>query len=96
MPYALKTKNYLEQAKGVVYIECAVVYNPLRAAVRTINPREHKLLEPEETFSMKVSGSIYGHVIYLCSHVTCMHLGCHVTCIYYYVICFCYHVINRC
>ena len=56
-PYALKSKSCLERAKGVVYIECELVYNPVRAAIRTINPREHKLLEAEEKFSTKVSGS---------------------------------------
>ena len=56
-PYTLKSKNYLERAKGVVYIECELVFNPVRAAIRTINPREHQLLEAEEKFSRKVSGS---------------------------------------
>ncbi|XP_064390828.1 multiple C2 and transmembrane domain-containing protein 1-like [Halichondria panicea] len=54
LAYPLKTKNCLERAKGVVFVECELVYNPLRAAIRTINPREHKYLEAEEKFSRKV------------------------------------------
>lgn len=52
--YPLKNKTCLERMKGVVYLECELVYNPIRAAIRTINPREQKVLEGEEKFSRKV------------------------------------------
>ena len=53
--YVLKDKHLLQSAKGVVFLECELVYNPVRACIRTINPRESKLLEEEQKFKRKVS-----------------------------------------
>ncbi len=53
-PYCLKDKDCLHRAQGVVYLQCDLVYNALRAAVRTVNPREDKVLEEEEKFERKV------------------------------------------
>ncbi len=52
--YVLKDNHCLHRAKGVVHLKCDFVYNPLRAAVRTINPREDKVLEEDEKFDRKV------------------------------------------
>lgn len=54
VPYALKDKHCLQRARGVVHVECGLVYNAIRACVRTINPREDKLIEEEEKFRRKV------------------------------------------
>lgn len=53
-PYALKDKNCLHRTKGVVHLQCDLVYNPLRASLRTIHPREDKVLEEDEKFDRKV------------------------------------------
>ena len=53
-PYALKEKHCLNGVRGVVFLECELVYNPLRAAIRTVNPLEDKLLEEEQKFQRKV------------------------------------------
>ena len=59
--YVLKDKHCLQSAKsGVVFLECELVYNPVRACIRTINPRESKLLEEEQKFKRKVISSFPG------------------------------------
>lgn len=43
-----------------------LVYNPVRAMIRTVNPREGKLLEDEQKFKKKVrvvAGDLHGHVM---------------------------------
>jgi hypothetical protein len=52
--FALKDKHCLARARGVLYINTKLVYNSVRAMVRTVNPREHKLLEAEQKFKKKV------------------------------------------
>ena len=52
--YALKEKKCLQRGRGVVHLECDLVYHPVRACIRTINPREDKLLEEEQKFHRKV------------------------------------------
>lgn len=53
--FALKDRHCLSRARGVLFIEAELIYNPVRAMIRTVNPREDKLLEPEEKFKRKVS-----------------------------------------
>lgn len=52
--YALKDKHCLAGSRGVVHIETELVYNPVRAMIRTVNPREVKMLEAEQKFKRKV------------------------------------------
>lgn len=52
--YALKDKNCQARSRGVLHIETEFVYNPVRAMIRTINPKENKLLESEQKFKKKV------------------------------------------
>lgn len=52
--YALKDKHSLYRSRGVLHIETCLAYNPVRAMVRTINPREVKVLEAEHKFKKKV------------------------------------------
>ncbi|OWA52050.1 Multiple C2 and transmembrane domain-containing protein 1 [Hypsibius exemplaris] len=43
--YALKDDKLMGRSKGSILLEMDLVYNPLRAAIRTINPRESRLDE---------------------------------------------------
>ena len=52
--YVLKDKHCLEVAQGVLYLRCELVYQPVRAALRTLKPRESKLMEREAPFQRKV------------------------------------------
>lgn len=54
--YILKDKRCLEAAKGVLFLKCELVYQPVRAALRTLKPRECKLMEKEAPFQRKVRG----------------------------------------
>lgn len=42
------------KAGGVVDLECDLVYNPIRAGIRTFLPKEVRMMEEEETFKTKV------------------------------------------
>lgn len=53
--YALKDKQCLQRESGEVALECELVYNCVRASLRTIKPREMKVLEEEQRFQRKVS-----------------------------------------
>lgn len=55
--FALKDKHCLGRSRGVLHIETRLVYNPVRAMIRTINPREAKVLEAEQKFKRKVMSS---------------------------------------
>lgn len=52
--FALKEKHCLSRSRGLLHIETEMVYNPVRAMIRTINPKESKLLEAEQKFKKKV------------------------------------------
>ncbi|XP_020710173.2 multiple C2 and transmembrane domain-containing protein isoform X1 [Athalia rosae] len=55
--YALKDKKLRGRAKGnspQILLEMTVVWNPLRACVRTLNPKERKYMEPEVKFKRQV------------------------------------------
>eukprot|EP00731_Ephydatia_muelleri_P016633 Em0009g1057a len=55
--YALKDKHSMTKAKagGMVDLECDLVYNPIRAGIRTFLPKEGRVMgEEEETFKRKV------------------------------------------
>ena len=54
MGYVLKDKHYIERARGVLYLKCELVYQPVRAGLRTFKPRENKLMEKDATFQRKV------------------------------------------
>lgn len=46
------------KAGGVVDLECDLVYNPIRAGIRTFLPKEGRVMgEEEETFKRKVRQS---------------------------------------
>lgn len=52
--YVLKDKQCLAAAKGVLFLKCELVYQPFRAGLRTLKPRECKLMEKEAPFQRKV------------------------------------------
>ncbi|XP_018346370.1 PREDICTED: multiple C2 and transmembrane domain-containing protein 1 isoform X4 [Trachymyrmex septentrionalis] len=55
--YALKDKKLRGRAKGncpQVLLEMTVVWNILRACIRTLNPKEKKYMEPEMKFKRQV------------------------------------------
>ena len=53
--FHLKSKNCLEPAgKAELYIETRLVFNVLRASLRTINPREAKVLQQPDKFNWKL------------------------------------------
>ena len=53
--FHLKSKNCLEPAgKAELYIETRLVFNALRASLRTINPREAKVLQQPDKFNRKL------------------------------------------
>ncbi|XGW23854.1 hypothetical protein V3C99_005792 [Haemonchus contortus] len=48
--YALKNKKLTARVKGEILLELDVIWNPIRAAIRTFNPRERKILETDKKF----------------------------------------------
>ncbi|XP_062595979.1 multiple C2 and transmembrane domain-containing protein 1-like isoform X5 [Saccostrea cucullata] len=50
--YALKDKKLLGRSKGAILLEMDFIYNPVKAAVRTVNPREEKYMQPEPKFKI--------------------------------------------
>lgn len=55
--YALKDKKLRGRAKGncpQILLEMTVMWNILRACVRTLNPKEKKYMEPEVKFKRQV------------------------------------------
>ncbi|KRT85778.1 C2 domain containing protein [Oryctes borbonicus] len=55
--YALKDKKLRSRAKGSspqILLEMAVIWNPIRACIRTLNPREEKYMQTELKFKRQV------------------------------------------
>jgi hypothetical protein len=55
--YALKDKKLRCRAKGnnpQILIELTIIWNVLRACIRTLNPKEKKYMEPEMKFKRQV------------------------------------------
>ncbi|CAL1542502.1 unnamed protein product, partial [Lymnaea stagnalis] len=50
--YALKDRKMVHKTKGSVQLEMDLVFNHIKAAVRTVNPKEEKLLLPEQKFKI--------------------------------------------
>lgn len=48
--YQLKDKRLQCQAKGHLIMSLAVVYNPIRASIRTFNPKEERILDETPRF----------------------------------------------
>ncbi|XP_074651718.1 multiple C2 and transmembrane domain-containing protein 1-like isoform X2 [Tubulanus polymorphus] len=52
--YALKDKKLNRRVKGAVQLEMDFIYNHLKAAIRTVNPREEKYMQPRPQFKIAV------------------------------------------
>ncbi|XP_076373658.1 multiple C2 and transmembrane domain-containing protein 1-like [Tachypleus tridentatus] len=48
--YALKDKKLRGRAKGQILLELDIVYNRVKASIRTFNPKEIKYIQPEQKF----------------------------------------------
>ncbi|XP_032873183.1 multiple C2 and transmembrane domain-containing protein 1 isoform X1 [Amblyraja radiata] len=60
--YILKNKNLTGASKGVIYLEMDVVYNVVRASIRTITPKEEKYIEEERKISKELLQQNYHRV----------------------------------
>ncbi|XP_069078858.1 multiple C2 and transmembrane domain-containing protein 2 isoform X2 [Pleurodeles waltl] len=52
--YLLKNKELGKASKGVIFLEMDVIFNPVRASIRTFEPREMRFLEDSPKFSKKI------------------------------------------
>ncbi|XP_022252034.1 multiple C2 and transmembrane domain-containing protein 1-like, partial [Limulus polyphemus] len=52
--YALKDKKLRGRAKGQILLELDIVYNPVRASIRTFNPKEVKYMQSEQKFKRSI------------------------------------------
>ncbi|XP_060062744.1 multiple C2 and transmembrane domain-containing protein 1-like [Ylistrum balloti] len=52
--YSLKDKKLMRRGKGVIQLELDFVYNHLKAAIRTVNPKEEKYMQPDPKFKISV------------------------------------------
>ncbi|XP_048383486.1 multiple C2 and transmembrane domain-containing protein 1-like isoform X3 [Stegostoma tigrinum] len=60
--YVLKNKNLTGATKGVIYLEMDVIFNVIRASVRTITPKEGKYIEDEQKISKELLQKNYHRV----------------------------------
>ncbi|XP_029431114.1 multiple C2 and transmembrane domain-containing protein 2 isoform X2 [Rhinatrema bivittatum] len=54
MSYTLKNKDLGQASKGVIYLEMDVIYNPLRASIRTFQSKEVRFIEDNQKCSKKI------------------------------------------
>ncbi|XP_051484573.1 multiple C2 and transmembrane domain-containing protein 2 [Apus apus] len=52
--YTLKNKDLEHASKGVIYLELDVLFNPVKASIRTFKPREKRFTEENRKFSKKI------------------------------------------
>ncbi|XP_061302700.1 multiple C2 and transmembrane domain-containing protein 2 isoform X1 [Pezoporus flaviventris] len=52
--YTLKNKDLERASKGVIYLELDVLFNPIKATLRTFKPREKRFTEENRKFSKKI------------------------------------------
>ncbi|XP_004617798.1 multiple C2 and transmembrane domain-containing protein 2 [Sorex araneus] len=52
--YVLKNKDLEHAFKGVIYLEMDLIYNPVKASIRTFTPREKRFLEDSRKLSKKI------------------------------------------
>ncbi|XP_061886757.1 multiple C2 and transmembrane domain-containing protein 1-like isoform X2 [Entelurus aequoreus] len=53
-PYALKDKELKVPTKGLVFLEIDIVYNTVKAALRTVTPAEQKFIKEEPKVSVNM------------------------------------------
>ncbi|RWS28324.1 multiple C2 and transmembrane domain-containing protein 1-like protein [Leptotrombidium deliense] len=52
--YTLKDKKLRSRSKGRILLELSLVFNPVRACIRTFNPKEVKFVQTEQKFKRSV------------------------------------------
>uniref|UniRef100_A0A2K6GZM8 Multiple C2 and transmembrane domain-containing protein 2 n=1 Tax=Propithecus coquereli TaxID=379532 RepID=A0A2K6GZM8_PROCO len=52
--YVLKNKDLEQAFKGVIYLEMDLIYNPVKASIRTFTPREKRFVEDSRKLSKKI------------------------------------------
>ncbi|XP_006870761.1 PREDICTED: multiple C2 and transmembrane domain-containing protein 2-like [Chrysochloris asiatica] len=52
--YVLKNKDLEQAFKGLIYLEMDLIYNPVKASVRTFTPREKRFIEDSRKLSKKI------------------------------------------
>ncbi|XP_054944176.1 multiple C2 and transmembrane domain-containing protein 2 [Physeter macrocephalus] len=52
--YVLKNKDLEQAFKGVIYLEMDLIYNPIKASIRTFTPREKRFVEDSRKLSKKI------------------------------------------
>uniref|UniRef100_A0A1I7VES0 C2 domain-containing protein n=1 Tax=Loa loa TaxID=7209 RepID=A0A1I7VES0_LOALO len=52
--YALKDRKLRTQVKGQILLEMDIVWNPIRAAIRTFTPRERKYMQRDPKFKRRL------------------------------------------
>ncbi|XP_062998513.1 multiple C2 and transmembrane domain-containing protein 2 isoform X2 [Elgaria multicarinata webbii] len=52
--YTLKNKDLELPSKGVIHLELEVLFNPVKASIRTFSPRGRRFLEDDRKFSKKI------------------------------------------
>ncbi|XP_036357615.1 multiple C2 and transmembrane domain-containing protein 1 isoform X3 [Octopus sinensis] len=52
--YALKDKKLIRKKKGKILIEMDIIFNHIKAAIRTVNPKEDKYMQAEQKFKISV------------------------------------------
>uniref|UniRef100_UPI00398E385C multiple C2 and transmembrane domain-containing protein 1 isoform X1 n=1 Tax=Pristiophorus japonicus TaxID=55135 RepID=UPI00398E385C len=60
--YVLKNKNLTGATKGVIYLEMDVIFNVIKASIRTITPKEQKYIEEEQKISKELLQKNYYRV----------------------------------
>ncbi|XP_030620886.1 multiple C2 and transmembrane domain-containing protein 2 [Chanos chanos] len=54
LAYPLRKENLGGPSKGTIYVELEVIFNPVKASIRTFNPKEKKFTEDNPKFSKKI------------------------------------------
>ncbi|EGV94687.1 Multiple C2 and transmembrane domain-containing protein 2 [Cricetulus griseus] len=52
--YVLKNKDLEQAFKGLIYLEMDLIYNPVKASIRTFTPKEKRFVEDSRKLSKKV------------------------------------------
>lgn len=52
--YTLKNKDLELPSKGVIHLELDVLFNPVKASIRTFSPQERRFLQDNRKFSKKI------------------------------------------
>ncbi|XP_060223314.1 multiple C2 and transmembrane domain-containing protein 2 isoform X1 [Meriones unguiculatus] len=52
--YVLKNKDLEQAFKGLIYLEMDLIYNPVKASIRTFSPREKRFVEDSRKLSKKI------------------------------------------